>query len=271
MENSTLQTVLSKDGTHIAFDKIGAGPALILVNGALQYRSTDPRTEQLTKLLSEHFTVFNYDRRGRGDSGDAAQYAKEREVEDIEALIKEAGGSAAVFGMSSGAVLALEAAKQGLPIPKLALYEPPFIIDNGRPPVPADYLAHLKELLAADRRGDMVEQFMIQAVGVPAEYVAPMRNQPFWPGLESVAPTLIYDATVMGDTMSGNPATLQKWSSVSIPTLVIDGGDSPLFMHNAAQALVHTLPHAQQRTLDGQTHEVDPAVLAPALVEFLQQ
>jgi pimeloyl-ACP methyl ester carboxylesterase len=259
--------VVSSDGTTIAFDRSGSGPAIILVGGAIQYRSIDPRTAELAALLAEHFTVFNYDRRGRGASGDTAPYAVEREVEDLQALIAEAGGSAHVFAMSSGGAIALEAAHR-IPITKLVLYEPPFVVDDSRPPVPADYLARLTELIAAGRRGDAVELFMTEPVGLPAEFVGPMRAMPMWAGFEAVAHTLAYDATAMGDTQSGSRASIQRWAAVTVPTLVLDGGDSPEYQGNAVQALADTLPQAQRRTLEGQTHEVAPAVLAPALEAF---
>jgi pimeloyl-ACP methyl ester carboxylesterase len=219
--------------------------------------------------LAPYFTVFSYDRRGRGDSGDTAPYAVEREVEDIEALIDEAGGSAFVFGHSSGAVLALEAARL-LPskIKKLALYEPPFIIDDSRPPVPENYVAHLIDLVSSNRRGEAVEYFMIEAVSVPAEMVAQMRQSPMWPGLEAVAHTLAYDGTIMGDTMRGNPAPLKKWASVVVPTLVMDGGISPTFMHSGAQTITNILPNARLQTLAGQDHGPADDVLVPALKAF---
>src|SRR2546421_7197857 len=180
---NTMRKVISKDGTPIAFDQSGQGPALILVASATATRLAEA---SLAAVLAPHFTVFAYDRRGRGESGDTVPYAVEREVEDIDALINEAGGSAFVFGHSSGAVLALEAARL-LPtkITKLAVYEPPFIIDDSRPPVPRDYVAHLNELLAAGRRGGAVEYFMTDAMLVPAEMVAPMRNTPMWPPIEA--------------------------------------------------------------------------------------
>src|SRR6266568_645857 len=180
-----MKKVHSKDSTAIAFDQLGQGSAIILVGGAFTDRS-QPTLVQLAALLAPHFTVFNYDRRGRGESGDTAPYAVEREVEDLGALITEAGGSAFVVGGSSGAVLALEAARK-LPITKLALYEPPFIVDDSRPPLPADYVAQLIELISSGRRGDAVEFFMTKAVGVPAEFVAQMQNAPMWPALEAAA------------------------------------------------------------------------------------
>lgn len=258
-----MRTVTSSDGTAIAFERSGEGPAVILVDGALGSRASGPMGP-LAPLLAPHFTVFMYDRRGRGDSGDTAPHAVAREVEDLDALITAAGGSAFVYGISSGAALALEAAASGLAITKLALYEAPFIVDDSRPPVPADYVPHLIDLIAAGRRGDAVELFMTQAVGMPVEAVAPMRRAPRWPGLEAVAHTLVYDGTIMGDCS----APIERAASVTIPTLVMDGGASPVQMRNAAQAVAAALPSAQRRTLDGQTHDVAAAVLAPVLVEF---
>lgn len=261
-----METVISKDGTVIAFDRVGQGPALIMVTGALASRAF---TGSASSALGEHFTVFAYDRRGRGDSGDTAPYAVEREVEDIEALIDRAGGSAFVFGHSSGAVLALEAARL-LPakIAKLAVYEPPFIIDHSRSSLPEDYIAHLNELIAAGKRGDAVEYFMTRAVEIPAEGVAQTRNSPMWPALESVAHTIAYDGTIMGNTMSGSPEPLQKWASVSVPTLVMDGGNSPAYMHLGAETLVSILPNARHQRCPGQDHGVADEVLTPLLKEF---
>lgn len=261
-----MRTVLSKDGTPIAFDQSGQGPALILVNGATATRLA---AVSLAAALASHFTVFAYDRRGRGDSGDTLPYAIEREVEDIDALISAAGGSACVFGHSSGAVLALEAARL-LPnkIEKLALYEPPFIIDDSRPAVPSDYVLHLNELLAAGRRSEAVEYFLNNAILLPAEMVTQMQQSPMWPQLEAVAHTIPYDGTIMGDTMRGNPATIRKWTAVTVPTLVMVGGASPTFFHNGTRALAELLPHAQHRTLAGQNHGPADDVLVPALQTF---
>ena len=259
-----MRKVHSKDGTTIAFDQSGEGPAIILVGGAFTDRS-QPTLVQLAVLLAPHFTVFNYDRRGRGDSGDTATYAVERESEDLAALIKEAGGSAFVCGFSSGAALALEAAAHGLAITKLALYEPPFIVDGSRPPLPQDFATQLKELASSGRRGDAAELFMTKAAEVPVEVVAQMRQAPFWPGVEAVAHTLIYDTTIMGDN---NALPTERVASVAVPTLVIDGGASPVWMRNAAQAVAEALPNAQHRTLEGQTHNVAPDALAPVLEEF---
>src|SRR6266566_6646067 len=270
LEN-TMRTVISKDGTAIAFDQSGIGPALILVAGATATRVAEA---ELSAHLAPHFTVLAYDRRGRGDSSDTAPYAVEREVEDIEALINEAGGSAFVFGHSSGAVLALEAARL-LPtkITKLAVYEPPFIIDDSRPPAPQDYVPHLMELVSSGRRGEAVEYFMT-GVGTPAEMVAQMRQSPMWPGLEAVAHTLAYDGMIMGDTQRGDPLPLRKWAAVTVPTLVMDGtvflgrGESHVFLRHGADELATILPDAQRRTLEGQDHGPADEVLVPALKAF---
>jgi pimeloyl-ACP methyl ester carboxylesterase len=266
-----MRKVTSKDGTPIAFDRSGQGSALILVGGAFSARRD---AASLAAALAPHFTVFAYDRRGRGDSGDTAPYAVGREVEDLAALIDEAGGSAFVYGHSSGAVLALDAAR-ALPtkIAKLALYEPPFIIDTSRPPVPSDFAAHLNDLVASGRRGGAVEYFMTQ-VGSPAEVIAQMRLSPMWPEFERIAHTLVYDATVIGDTESGDPLSLGRWASVTVPTLVMDGTvmmgreDRHAFMRHGADALASVLPDARRRTLEGQDHGPADDVLAPALKAF---
>lgn len=275
-----MKTVTSKDGTAIAFDQSGNGPAVILVAGALGVRS-DAMGNQLAAALAPHFTVIDYDRRGRGDSGDTLPYAVQREVEDIEALIDDVGGSAFLYGISSGAVLALEAASK-LPtkVKKLAMYEPPFIIDDSRPPSPTDYVEQLDAAIAAGNPGDAVEIFMTKAILIPAEFVAQMRHTPpselfdsemkppEWAEMEKVAHTLAYDGRVMGDTMLGNPLPAGKWASATSPTLVVTGGNSESFFHDGAKALVDDLPNAKHSILEGQDHAVSPSALAPMLIEF---
>jgi pimeloyl-ACP methyl ester carboxylesterase len=263
-----METVRSSDGTQIAFDRYGEGPSLILVGGAFQHRAIDQAMGQVATMLAPSFSVIHYDRRGRGDSGDTPPYAVEREVEDLQALIDGVGGAARVFGGSSGGVLALEGAAAGLPIAKLAMYEAPLIVDDSRVPLPPDYVEELTRLPAEGRPGDAVEYFMVQAMQMPPEMVAGMRSTPFWPALESVAHTLAYDGAIVADLMRGTPDPLRKYASVSVPTLVMDGGASPPMMHSAAQALVEVLPNAERRTLEGQTHDVAPDVLAPALESF---
>jgi pimeloyl-ACP methyl ester carboxylesterase len=212
--------------------------------------------------------VVAYDRRGRGDSGDTPPYSVEREVEDLAALVAGAGGSAFVFGHSSGAVLALEATARGIGVAKLALYEPPFIVDDSRPPLPEDYVSRLEELLAADERGEAVAYFMRVGPGVPEEMIEGMRSSPMWPQMEALAHTLPYDGRVMGDTMFGRPLPAARWSAVAVPVLVMAGGVSPPWQRNAAQALVDALPHATYRTLEGQTHGFDPGPMAMELRAF---
>ncbi len=259
-----MQTITSKDGTTIAYDKVGKGPAVILVGGAFQYRAFDQRTARLAELLGRRLTAYHYDRRGRGASGDTQPYAVEREIEDLEALIDQAGGPAFVFGNSSGAVLALEAAAHGAAIKKLALYEPPFNSGDAMARQAAqNYSQQLNALLSENRRGDAVA-FAMTTWGAPAEAVAGMRQTPIWSMFESVAPTLAYDDAIMGDG-SVHP---ERLASISIPTLIIDGGSSPAFMHYAAEALADALNNAEQRTLEGQAHDVAPEVLAPVLEEF---
>jgi pimeloyl-ACP methyl ester carboxylesterase len=258
-----MNKVISKDGTPIAFDRSGSGPALILVGGAFQYRAIDSRTAQLASLLAPHFTVYHYDRRGRGDSGDTLPYAVEREVEDLDALIREAGGAACVFGMSSGAVLALEASVHGLDITGLALYEPPFNNDEGTRAAMLNYSRQLNDLLANGRRGDAVTLAM-RTFGTPAEAIEGMRQSPGWSALESMAPTLAYDSAIMGDYAVPS----ERLASISLPALVLDGGASPDWARSVVGTLAEALPNAQRRTLEGQTHNVDPQVLASVLVEF---
>jgi pimeloyl-ACP methyl ester carboxylesterase len=211
--------------------------------------------------------VYSYDRRGRDGSGDTLPYTVEREVEDIEALVKEAGGSAYVYGISSGAALALEAAARLTGIRKLALYEAPFIVDDTHPPRPEDYLARMDELVAAGRRGDAVRMFL-RTVGVPAFGLMIMRLMPVWRKLTAVAHTLPYDLRVLGDTGSGRPLPADRWATATVPTLVMDGGKSPAWMRNAMRALADVLPDARYRTLPGQTHLLKPQALVPVLREF---
>jgi pimeloyl-ACP methyl ester carboxylesterase len=258
--------VTSKDGTRIAFDRSGTGPALILVGGALSQRSA---WAPFAKLLAPRFTTFAVDRRGRGDSGDTSPYAVEREIEDLEAVIDAAGGTAFVHGQSSGGVLSLEAAaKLTSKVAKLSLYEPPFIIDDSRPPPPAGFAEHIAELLAADRRGEAIEYWMTDVVGAPAEVVAEMRNAPTWPALEAVAHTLPYDIAVLGENMAGKPLPADRWTSVTGPVLVMDGGASPDWIRNTARTLAGVLPNAQHLSLPDQTHDAAPEVLAPELERF---
>ncbi|HEX8998229.1 MAG TPA: alpha/beta hydrolase [Ktedonobacterales bacterium] len=263
-----MSTVTSSDGTVIGYTRSGEGPALIVIGGALQHRAMFPQPAGGATETPTRFTTYMYDRRGRGESGDTQPYAVEREIDDIAALIDAAGGSAFVFGHSSGAMLALEAAKSGLPISKLVLYEPPFIIDGSRAPVPADAVRHVNDLIAAGHRGDAVTYFMTDVVGAPGVVVEQMRPTPMWPLLEGIAHTTAYDLTLMAPCMTGEPTALQRYTTVSVPTLILDGGLSPRWQHNATRLLAQTLPHAQHRTLEGQAHGAPLEMLMPIFEEF---
>ena len=257
--------VTSKDETRIAYDEHGEGPVVILVAGAMCARLSWSGP-QLSNLLAPHFTVYNYDRRGRGDSGDTEPYAVVREVEDIEALIDEASGSANLYGHSSGAALVLEAAIQvGQKIKKLALYEAPYHQEAADRQAFKDYIKQLTEALVADRRGDAVAAFM-HYVGMPTDQIEAMRQTPAWPQLESIAPTLAYDHTAILGADSSIPT--ERIAVVTAPTLVMNGGASFPFMYVTAQALSKAIPHAKLRIIEGQTHDVDVDILAPVLVEF---
>jgi pimeloyl-ACP methyl ester carboxylesterase len=266
-----MQTVTSKDGTRIAYDQSGQGPALILTTGAAATRADAAR---VASALAPYFTVITYDRRGRGDSGDTQPYAVDREVEDIAALAEAAGGAAFLFGHSSGGILGLDAARL-LPgkITKLAIYEPPFIIDDSHWPMPAGFIARLQALIAADRRGDAVELWMGN-IGVPPATIAGMRQGPMWTGMEALAPSLVYDATIAEGVEQGDPEPLKKWASTAVPTLVMDGTlyigspEGHAFMRHGADELARIMPNARRQTLEGQDHGPADDVLIPALYAF---
>jgi pimeloyl-ACP methyl ester carboxylesterase len=266
--SSLVGKVFSKDGTAIAFDRIGYGPPVILIDGALCYRGMG-QIGQLAELLAPHFTVFTYDRRGRGASGDTLPYAVEREVEDIAALLGEAGGSAFLWGTSSGAVLALEAANRLSGIKKLALYEAPFIVDDARPTT-EDGWDRISGAVAADRLSDAVKLFL-KLVGVPGfvRVLMPLMI-PMWSKLKAVAHTLPYDGAIVRDNQRGKPLPANRWASVTIPALVMDGGNSPAWMRHANRSLASVLPNARYQTLQGQTHMLKPKAHAPILVEFFK-
>jgi pimeloyl-ACP methyl ester carboxylesterase len=261
-----MTTVRSADGTAIAYTRVGQGPPLILVDGALCSRSFGPMPK-LAEQLTPHFTIYTYDRRGRGASGDTKPYSPDREVEDIEALVALAGDPVYLHGTSSGAALALEAAKHTRSIAKLAVYEPPFIVDDTRPPMPDDWLPRLENLIADGRRGDAVSMFM-RFVGTPAIFTAVMPLTPVWGKLKAAAPTLPYDLTIMHEHQRGRPLTSAEWAAVKVPTLVAAGGKSPAWMTNGTRALAEALPDAAYRTLPGQNHMVKAQVIAPVLTDF---
>jgi pimeloyl-ACP methyl ester carboxylesterase len=257
--------VTSKDGTKIAYETAGSGPIVVLVLGALNSRKSGA---SLAKLLASSFTVVGYDRRGRGDSTDTAPYSPQREVEDIAALIDEVGGPVCLYGHSSGGALALEAAvKLRKQVRKLAVYEPPYALDENARKAAKVYDRTLKKLLTSGRNGDAVALF-IKAVGVSDKQIQAMRRMPMWRGLERLAPTLAHESEVLGEGHSLPTALLSR---VTTPTLVMHGGAGAPAMRDAARAISEAITRAQLRILSGQTHGVKPKVLAPVLEGFFSR
>ncbi|MFE3666694.1 alpha/beta fold hydrolase [Streptomyces sp. NPDC059164] len=268
---STEARVVSADGTEIAFEQSGSGPAVVLVASALADRSD---TARLAALLARHFTVINYDRRGRGASGDAPAYAPGREIEDIAALVEHVGGSASLFGSSSGAVLALRAAAAGVNVERLALYEPPFVVAEGDDGPPRDLAQQISAMLAEGRRSDAVRYFMTRVQGMPGIAVFFMKLMPkMWANLTELAGTLPYDIAVMGDTQQGKPLDTEEWKGVAARTRVLTGGKSPAAFRRAALAVTEILPQADHRTLPGLNHGavvMAPKKIAPEIIEFIK-
>ncbi|MEV7736347.1 alpha/beta hydrolase [Streptomyces sp. NPDC088921] len=252
---------LSRDGTPIAYERTGHGPAVILVSGAM---STGGTVAPLAVPLSERFDVLVYDRRGRGASGDTAPYAVAREVEDLAALIDAAGGEACLCGVSSGGALVLEAAASGLPVRRVAVYETPYadFLDGGAEHN-AEYTEKLTAALAEGRRGDAVELFL-RLTGMGEEMIQGARQSPMWPGMEAVAPTLAYDNSVMADGL----VPRDRLASITVPLLAVAGGASPEWMREGTRAVAEAAPKGSYRVLEGQTHMVDPTTLGPVLAEF---
>src|ERR687890_2261400 len=221
-ESDPMQTLTSSDGTTIAFDRLGDGPPVIVVGGQLCDRAlTRPTAEELAK----RFTVFNYDRRGRGDSDDTTPYTVQREIEDIGALVAEAGGAASVYGHSSGAGLVLHAAAHGLPLAKIVLHDPPYAPDGDEEArrISREYGENLRAMLSEDLRGDAVELFMTM-VGMPQEMIEGMRHTPRWEELEAMAPTFAYDSEIMGDIDRDGTIPVEQVGRVRVPALVLTGG-----------------------------------------------
>jgi pimeloyl-ACP methyl ester carboxylesterase len=265
---TTTGVTRSADGTEIAYEASGSGPALVLVDGALCQRSMGP-SRGLAKELAGRFTVYAYDRRGRGESGPGeSPYDVTREVEDLLAVIEAAGGRAHVFGSSSGGVLALEAARRGAPIERLAVYEAPFIVDDTHAPNDPRLPERLQAYVDEGRRGEAVKTFM-RTVGAPGPMVALMPLMPVWRKLTGVAHTLPYDLSIVIEHEQGRPLPAGYYAEVSAETLVLAGGKSPAYMRNAQAAIAAAVPGGRLETLDGQTHMIKPKVVAPALAGFL--
>ena len=264
------KTATSRDGTVIAYEQIGIGPPIILVSAALADRSG---TKRLANQLSEHFTVINYDRRGRGKSGDTQPYASEREVEDIAALIDASGRSAYLFGSSSGSVLALDAASAlGPKVEKLFVCEPPFIVDDSRPPMPEDLTKQIEKLVSDGRRNDAVKLFFTRGMGIPPFGVTLMRYlMPGWSKMADMAHTVPHDLAILAGTQTGKPLPAQRWAGTSAPTLIEVGSRSEPFFHNSAKALAEILPHAEYRSLEGGNHGsvlMAPKAIATSVEQF---
>ncbi len=257
--------VISKDGTSIAYDKSGKGPALVLVDGAFCFREYGV-TPDIVPLLSDHFTVYSYDRRGRGESTDKAPYSVENEIEDLKEIIEITGEVPFICGFSSGAQLVLLAIGKGIQVKRMALFEPPYVINsvNGSAP-PKDAAANLANFVSLGKRGDAVKYFMTKVMGMPSIFVFLFKQfgKSMWKKNESVANTLPYDVTIMGDYSVPKEA-----ASINVPTIVIVGEKSPQSIRNAVEEVAHTIPRSQLRLLKGQSHNVSMKVLAPSLIEF---
>jgi pimeloyl-ACP methyl ester carboxylesterase len=259
-----MSQIVSSDGTLIAYERSGSGPALILVDGAMCSRAFGP-APKLAPLLAEHFTVYAYDRRGRGESTDMPRYSPAREVEDLAALIQAAGGSASLLGLSSGGALALEAAASGLNITTVVAYEPPYVDDSAQGGG-AEHEARLKRLVASGNRAGAIKYFMKDMVGVPGIFIVMMRLMPWmWRKLEAVAHTLPYDAAIMTEFRIPRA----RFATIRTPVLMMHGGRTQSRLKDAARVVAETIPGAQHRELAGQTHNVSPKALTPAVVEFL--
>ena len=266
-----MSTTVSKDGTLLAYSTQGSGPPIVLVDGALCTRTSGP-SKKIGELLAARFTVYTYDRRGRGESADAGTYTTGRELEDLAAMIDVAGGddSVSVAGFSSGATLALAAATAGVPIKRLAIFEAPMCVDDTRPPIGEHYVARLAELVASDRRGTAIKVFMREGIALSRAIVALMPLMPAWKRMKSIAHTLVYDSMFVEDFMHCRPLDPERWRGLELPMLVIDGEKSPAWMRNAMAALAQALPGATKTTLPGQTHLVKAEVIAPVLTEFFR-
>ena len=256
-----METTTAPDGTTLAYDRVGDGPALVFVTGVFNLRDT---CAPIAAQLADRFTCITYDRRARGDSSNTAPYAVEREVEDLRAVIDVAGGRAAVFGYSSGATLALRAAADGLPIDRLFLYEPPFRFESHPPPAAPDLPRRLQRLVDEGRSADVVTTFQLEGIGLPPDMVAGMRQAPFFPALEAMAQSVVHDATITGEMAVPTPAM----AAVQVPTVVMRGGQTWPVLAVAAERLAALLPNATLRVLsDAADHGLEPVSTAAAVRE----
>ncbi|MCC5929860.1 MAG: alpha/beta hydrolase [Cyclobacteriaceae bacterium] len=259
----------SKDGTMIAFSRQGKGNPLILIDGAFCHRNFGANVK-LPQYLTNHFMVYTYDRRGRGESGNTLPFSLEREFEDLQAVIDETSGDAFVYGISSGAALALEAVKYGVNIKKLVVFESPYIVDSSRNPFPANYLETIQSLLKENKPAKAVKYFMGTGIGLPPFVVWMMQLMPAWKQMKKIAHTLEYDTLLLKNYGSGEPFQNEDWQEVNIPVLVISGTKSEKWAQNAMKHLAEVLPDARHLDLEGQSHLVSPRVIAPHITNFLK-
>jgi pimeloyl-ACP methyl ester carboxylesterase len=266
---TTSGTAVSADGSMIGWTRVGSGPPVIQVDGALCWREMGPAAAVAEELKGD-FTVYSYDRRGRGTSTEAGPYDVRREIEDLAAVIGVAGGSADLFGQSSGAALAAHAAAQDVGVRRLALFEAPFVVDGTRPPAADDLVDRFERLIADGKRGAAVKLFL-KEVGVPGPVVVMMGLMPVFSKLKSVAHTLPHDFRVLGADRRGRPLPAQQWAGATMPALVMAGGKSPDSMKNAQLAFAQALPNAEHRILPGQTHMLKAKAVAPVLTEFFSR
>ncbi|RYE10380.1 MAG: alpha/beta hydrolase [Hyphomicrobiales bacterium] len=261
--------VTSRDGTQIGYSVVGSGPPIVLVDGAMCWREMGPATALATELKGE-FTVYTYDRRGRGESGDTRPYATTREVEDLEAIIDAAGGSVAIYAISSGVLVALETAN-AIPgkITGLVLYEAPIFTDSTRKPVPTDYVQVMDQLVASGDNAGAVKYFMQKGIDVPWYALLMMQLFGMFRKMAPVGPTLPYDTAFVAPLWTYRPIPPGRWRNATMPVLAIGGAKSDEWMQNAQKAIAANLPNAQHQTLPGQNHMVAAPAIAPMIREFL--
>lgn len=265
-QRAATRYAVSGDGTRIAYEETGAGPVLVIVEGALCHRGMGA-FEELAPILADRFTVVGYDRRGRGESEvGRTPYEVQREVEDLVAVLGAVDPDAFVFGMSSGAALSLEAARQGIIISRLAVYEPPFILDDSHPPDSPQFVDRLRALLADGRRTRAVQSFL-RLLGMPALIVTVLPVLPMWKRLTAAADTLPHDFEIVSPYRRGLPLPEAHYAGILSETLLVSGGKSPDYMQHAPVSIAGQIRGARTTVLEGQTHEVDAEVLAPVLAD----
>lgn len=259
-----MKTVKSKDGTVLAYNTYGAGPALVCITGAGTFRQFKPVVKE-AKTFAKEFTVYSYDRRGRGDSGNTLPYSLDREIEDIEAIIDAAGGEAYIYGHSSGAVLALEAALRIEPkISKAIIHDASYVHDQTEKRSYAVLRSKVQSFIDAGENAGAMRAFL-KGIGLPKAFVYLLQFTPDWRMMTKLAPTLEYDMTLTSDI-----PPLDRLSAIKVPIQVVYGGKNPVGIEDVAEQLVRTIPNAALIRLDKQTHIVKPNVILPLLTKFFK-